>query len=387
MSLFASGPSAQYQGNPAMQQMLLAAAMRAKGGMLPSMTPVGPPETVTSQPVPVVPRDAPVQGAPLPDASTFTQPNASPPPPAQSGPTLLPVNPQQLSRAVAALGNAGSRATPSGMQPVSADGSKPLADFSQNLNGIGASMPTISHHNNIDWQRIAGIVGDALLGASGQPGIYGPAMRERQKVEAENQFELSKLSLQQHSPREVGHSLIQQGADGKYQTLFSEPEAFESFAQAQGLQPGTPEYADAVKNYRLGSWSSDAVAAKTGFAGYRYDRMGDLQDDRLDTSRRNTDVRVGASTANNMRTTNATMRGQDLGHQDRSAGMNLHHQDRVRGQDTTDSRVRGSAAYRGTGGRHGFGGGAPAVAVGPNGHQIVVKNGRWVDAQTGQPVQ
>jgi hypothetical protein len=69
--------------------------------------------------------------------------------------------------------------------------------------------------------------------------------------------------------------------------------------------------------------------------------------------------------------------------------MTLRHQDHVRGQDMTDARVRGSASYRGTGGGRGRGngGGASAVAVGPNGHQIVVRNGRWVDAQTGAPVQ
>ena len=31
---------------------------------------------------------------------------------------------------------------------------------------------------------------------------------------------------------------------------------------------------------------------------------------------------------------------------------------------------------------------APAqTATGPNGHQIVVRNGQWVDAQTGAPVK
>jgi hypothetical protein len=30
---------------------------------------------------------------------------------------------------------------------------------------------------------------------------------------------------------------------------------------------------------------------------------------------------------------------------------------------------------------------AVPTATGPNGHKIVVQNGRWVDAQTGQPVQ
>lgn len=119
--------------------------------------------------------------------------------------------------------------------------------------------------------------------------------------------------------------------------------------------------------------------------GDRYGYMGELQDDRLRSSERNTDVRTEASVGNNIRSTGVTSRGQDLSHNDRMRGQDFSHQDRTRGQDMTDSRVRGSAAFQGTGGRgHG---GAPAVAVGPNGHRIVVQNGRWVDAQTGVPVQ
>lgn len=389
-----SGPSAQYQGNPALQQMMLAAAMREKGGLLPSMTPVGPPQIVTSEPVPVVPRDSPVQGAPLPDASTFTQQNANQSPSPQTAlqpTTRLPVSPQQMGNAITALGGGAPRATAPGMQPVTVDGSKPLADFSGKLDGVSASLPTISpaHRNGIDWKQLAGIIGPALMAAGGHPELGMQFIESQQKArqdEADRQLEVSKLYAQQHGPREVGHSLIQQGDDGKYQTLFSEPEPFESYASAQGLKPGSPEYADAVKNYRLGSWSDDAVAAKTGLMGTRFGYQSDVQDDRLATSRRNTDVRVNASTANSIRTTGATTRGQDLSHQDRQRGQNMHAATARHGQDLTDSRVRGSAAYQGRGGR-GNGGGASAVAVGPNGHQIVVRNGRWVDAQTGAPVQ
>ena len=57
----------------------------------------------------------------------------------------------------------------------------------------------------------------------------------------------------------------------------------------------------------------------------------------------------------------------------------------IRGQDMNDARSRGSASYRGV--RAPRGGGAAATAVGPNGHTIVLQGGRWVDSQTGQPVQ
>jgi hypothetical protein len=48
----------------------------------------------------------------------------------------------------------------------------------------------------------------------------------------------------------------------------------------------------------------------------------------------------------------------------------------LRGEQSADSATPAASA-------------TPAVptATGPNGHKIVVQNGRWVDAQTGQPVQ
>ncbi|WP_293940286.1 hypothetical protein [Sphingomonas sp.] len=163
-----------------------------------------------------------------------------------------------------------------------------------------------------------------------------------------------------------------------------EPADDERYASHFG-QSGSKEFNSALQDYRLRSFGPSAIDAKGALMGDRYGYMGELQDDRLRSSERNTDVRTEASVGNNIRSTGVTSRGQDLSHNDRMRGQDFSHQDRTRGQDMTDSRVRGSAAFQGTGGRgHG---GAPAVAVGPNGHKIVVQNGRWVDAQTGVPVQ
>ena len=65
-------------------------------------------------------------------------------------------------------------------------------------------------------------------------------------------------------------------------------------------------------------------------------------------------------------------------------GQDIASGDRRRGQDMTDRRVRGSAAYQGRGGKGGRGGGARAVL---NGQTIVVRGGKWVYEKSGQPVE
>jgi len=136
---------------------------------------------------------------------------------------------------------------------------------------------------------------------------------------------------------------------------------------------------------RVNSIELQALSAKEHLSQQREDRKLDwnIEDDQIDNSRadRNVDSQVGyrqGQLAN-------TRRGQNLTDARGRRGQDLQHGDRTRGQDLTDARGRGSASYQGRGGRGG--GAAPAVAVGPDGHKIVVKNGRWVDAQTGQPVQ
>ena len=82
-----------------------------------------------------------------------------------------------------------------------------------------------------------------------------------------------------------------------------------------------------------------------------------------------------------------TRRGQDLTHMDRQRGQTLTDARGQRGQDLNHAdRTRGQdmAASRPHGGRQD---GAEPTAIGPNGHKIIVRGNRWVDAQTGQPVQ
>lgn len=147
-------------------------------------------------------------------------------------------------------------------------------------------------------------------------------MREaRQDAELRNQM-----------PQQVGGSLIRLNPEtGGYDTLFRDPEVFENYAGSLGLQPGSPEYMDAVRNYRLGAWSPEAVDAKTGLAGYRYDRQGALQEDRQEYGRDMQEDRQTFSQGQFNRRDATTRRGQDLNHQDRQAT--------IRQSDTNNQRT------------------------------------------------
>ena len=230
--------------------------------------------------------------------------------------------------------------------------------------------------------RILGAIGDGLLGAAGRPGVYAPMMEQRHRDEQDHQWKLddtlAELRARAHQPQYFSGKEDRLSFDpitGKTTTLYAAPSDAETYAKTLGFAEGAPDYTKAVQDYTLKGYGPTALANRQTLEGQRYDDRSSLQDDRygyigglqdtrLAAYRRNSDARIAGSTANSMRATAARQRGQDM----------------------TDKRVRGSPAYQGYGGR-GRGGGESAVAVGPNGHRIVVQNGRWVDAQTGAPVQ
>ena len=247
------------------------------------------------------------------------------------------------------------------------------------------TMPPPSPHRSFfmadgtgTGNRILGAIGDGLLGWAGQPGTYAKTMEARHQEQTA--FERGEVQYQ----RRRADELTDRAADankvqyfsgnedrvaydpstGTARTLYDAPTAPQAYATTLGLTPGSPAYSSAIKDYVLRSNGPTAFEGRDALQTDRYGFMSQLQAPRLANSRRNTDARTSASIANNMRTTAATQRGQTM----------------------TDARTRGSAAYQGRSGRGG-GGNAAAIATGPNGHQIVVKGGRWVDAQTGAPVQ
>lgn len=124
-------------------------------------------------------------------------------------------------------------------------------------------------------------------------------MYRLREAQMENAQRMRELQAKRYEPMSVGGSLVQLGEDGQYKTLYDAPQAFEKYATALGYEPGTPEYRAAVQDYRLGSWSDPAMEAKRTLEGIRYGYRDDLQDQRLDVTRR----------------------GQDLNHQDRQASI------------------------------------------------------------------
>jgi hypothetical protein len=87
-------------------------------------------------------------------------------------------------------------------------------------------------------------------------------------------------------------------------------------------------------------------------------------------------------------TNERTIRGQDLTDSRGRRGQDLTDSRGRRGQDITDRRGRDSSSFKGTGGKGGKAGAATARIVNPQtGRAAVLKNGAWVDEQTGRPVQ
>ena len=224
--------------------------------------------------------------------------------------------------------------------------------------------------------RIVGILGDALSGAVGQEGMYAKTMEQRRQEQTA--FERGEVQYQRRRADELADRTADANkvqyfsgnedrvafdpTTGTSRTLYDAPTQAETYANTLGLAPDSPAYGDAIRDYVLRGYGPTAYSGKEELQADRYGRMGGLQASRLATSRRNTDARNDASILNNMRRTVTTQRGQDM----------------------TDARTRGSAAYQGRGGR---GSPAAARAIDPKtGHAIVVRNGQWVDEKTGKPV-
>ncbi|MDP9424032.1 MAG: hypothetical protein M3Q19_14585 [Pseudomonadota bacterium] len=248
------------------------------------------------------------------------------------------------------MGNPEGALSLSGGDPAAGFDGDSQGRFGPDLNSAlarNALMPETKPYKGMfpgkDWKTIVGILADAAAaGFGGQP-QFGPAMmRKREAEEAHNrQLDLwrQKVEFEREErmrPRveQVGGSLgvlNPDPANPSFNPVYQVPGAPEQYARARGLTQGTPEYADAVQEYRLGSWSDPALEAKAELEGIRHGYRDELQDERLSTSRRNTDVRAGV-----------TKRGQNMT------------DSRVRrGQELTDERVRGSAGYQGKGGKGG----------------------------------
>jgi hypothetical protein len=223
-------------------------------------------------------------------------------------------------------------------------------------------------------KKVLGDIGGALaaglngyLAAMGNPaGIEGlRSMHEMQLQRQRDAADAEQERLKLMAPRveQVGNSIgYLDPSAGTFDPIYRDPQAFEAYATSLGFTPGTPEYENAVENYRLGAWSDPAVAAKSGLIDRRYDRS---------------DAQLG-------RRLDVTKRGQDLQHEDRQATIRQSDTNnrRTSGQSNTNSQrsaetARGAYSYTHGSRGHSRAGDEP-VAVGPDGKRYVVRNGQWV---------
>ena len=259
----------------------------------------------------------------------------------------------------------------------------PLPDMMRPINDALAENQVLGDQRKAKRKKTLHNVGQAVaaglngyLAAMGnQAGILGlQNMHAVKMAEAEQaaKLEMERQKLAMPRIEQVGDSLgYLDPATGTFSEIYRDPQAFEAYALSQGLQPGTPEYREAIENYRLGAWSDPAMENRINLEGVRfghrgelqadrYERMGELQDERLETSRRNTDVRAGVSRENNIRTT-GTSRDNNI------RSTNTSRDNSVRSNETR----RGAHSYQ-NGGRRGRGGGSDLI--GP----VYVKDGKRI---------
>jgi hypothetical protein len=233
-----------------------------------------------------------------------------------------------------------------------------------------------------NWGNIAQAVAMGLngyLASQGNPvGLANiRAFQDMRQRALEHQYRMDEKRQEQFDPMSVGGSLVQRQEDGSYKTLYDAPQAFEKYAMALGLQPGTPEYHEAVQSYRLGSWSDPAMENRLNLEGVRYQNRDALQDQRL----------------------GVTMRGQDLSHQDRQSSIRQSNTNNIRSTGVSSANnirstnqsnansirsaetTRGSYSYShgGKGRGAGAASGEGQVIVNPTtGQRMQLKGGQWV---------
>lgn len=235
------------------------------------------------------------------------------------------------------------------VQPLAAE--MPTIDVPSPLAGPARPRP----QGMSKGQLIAGILADALAGAAGQGPQFAPLMERRRQEQAaidrEDQLyrrhradAAEDRRAQLNAPRFFSGKEDQLQYDpvtGAVKTIYDAPTDAEAYAKAAGAMPGTPEYRDALSDYLLKGYGPTAMLSREDLERVR---------------------NSGRATLEGMRQRNRlTLRGQPN-------WRDLH------------PRV---APYR----RGAKSAGSGATATGPNGQKIVVKDGRWVDAQTGAPVQ
>lgn len=150
--------------------------------------------------------------------------------------------------------------TPSDAMPQLASDSLPM--LSDKIANRGAPMPDANGmgKKGFDWRMLAGIIGDGLLGAAGQPGVYGPAMFKRRQDEMNHAQRLAEMREQARiKAAEPDYATVNNRrvridpTTGQADVLYQAPQDFEDYAASLGAEPGSPEYDRLVQDYVLRS--------------------------------------------------------------------------------------------------------------------------------------
>lgn len=154
-----------------------------------------------------------------------------------------------------------------------------------------------------------------------------------------------------------------------FNPIFTAPQPWELYAKSLGHEPGSEGFRQAIEDYRAGTWGDEGVAGRLA-----------VQQPRLDVSRENNIRSTSTSRDNNIRTTSMS-RDNNIRSTTQSNANN------VRTTATSrDNNIRSNETRLRTARRIRIAPNEPK-AVGPNGEELVVRNGRWIDTRTGKPVR
>jgi hypothetical protein len=206
-------------------------------------------------------------------------------------------------------------------------------------------------------QIIAGVFSDALAGFTGQPGRVAQMWQRDREMADQRAHEETRWHRERNAKREdamqprveqVGDALGTYDPVTKtFEPIYSKPQPFEAYARAQGFQPGTDEYAQAVEDYRLGGWSDPATENRSGLEDMRTRGRTALEILRGANRLRDTTVRMQQSNTNNVRST-----GTSAANNQRSTATSAANNVRSTTQSNTNNirsttTTQGSANYKG----------------------------------------
>ena len=164
----------------------------------------------------------------------------------------------------------------------------PIRDLAPDPRVAKALQPRPFDKGGRGWQ-ILGILGDALATAGGAQPTYMPAMRERQRLaaeqqrwDAEQQMNRAKLAWEirkdmRPDVRSVGRSVVSVPIEGDPKVLFTAPTDAEQYAANLGLNPGDDGYSDAIMDATLRGSGPTAFAQRRSLEDQRYGHRVDLR--------------------------------------------------------------------------------------------------------------